>query len=130
MGTLTKPKCPICDGNVHYDKLSLSISSGDGSPFSGGYKRFGYRCENDNANNWCSVARDGFNIMARKPDNKLGALDSPIDNWRELLKRFHHYVEFAEDNHLKFQVRTYFPDGNVYRAGGRLEDFLRKFELA
>lgn len=123
-----KPRCPICGGEIVYEKIGLTGSSGnDCSLFGGDYKKFGYHCKKPLE--WCYVAESSFFIYSSNPDNDLKPLDSrAYDDWRELLERYHAYAWFAIDNNLKARVQGHFPDGNCVRnTGDCLENFLDKF---
>jgi hypothetical protein len=120
---LSKPACPICGGEIHYKKLALTgSSSSDSSLFGGKYEKFGYVCKNPM--DWCEVGSLSYFAFASRTDNDLEILQSPFNDWRTLLKRYHHYVEFAIDNNLKLKLQAFLPGGKCFQAGNGLEEFI------
>ncbi len=124
---LSKPACPICGGEIHYKKLSLTVSgSSDSSLFGGNYAKFGYECKNPM--DWCEVGSLSYFAFASRADNNLEALQSPFNDWRTLLKRYNLYAEFAIDNNLKLKIQAFFPGGKCFQKGGGIEEFISRFE--
>lgn len=95
-----KPNCPICGGEIELVTFSFYGTSANPSVLLGGsFEQTFYRCKNN-----YHVCSESVSIADAWFDhwNKPELNTRRGKNWREALKRFHHYCDFMDDhNRLK-----------------------------
>jgi hypothetical protein len=126
---LKKPQCPVCGSDIEYRKIDIESRGSnyaDAPSLFGNHKEFWYSCSNKTE--LCDMATHVYNQFSQKSDNDLLRLNSPIDDWRALLKRYVHFTEFAIDNNLRERLFAHFPDGTCWKAENKPDKFLDLFK--